>query len=436
MTPTLSGVLGLVVFLIIIMMLRMPIAYAMAIVGFAGYSILVSPSAAFRLVSIDIFTNFASYSLTVVPMFIFMGFIALYSGVGGSLFSFSSKFLGHFRGGLALATQAASALFGAISGSMLASVATIGSVALPEMRKHNYNMPYSAVSIAAGSSLGSLIPPSVILIVYGIATEQSIGRLFAAGVIPGIVHMSVYMITIIILTRINPSLFPLVPKANWEERIKAFRAGGVIEVLIVFAVSLGGLFLGWFTPTEAGAVGAFSLLLITLLEKKMDWPKTKQALAETTKLTAMIFLLVVGATILGRFLAVTRIPFDFASMVMGLDVHPFLVMIAIVLINMVLGCVVDAMPLILLTIPVFFPVIVALGFDPIWFGIVNVVIVSMGSITPPVGMSVYIVKGCVPDVPLEKIFRAIGPFLLADWTFFILLLLFPAMATFLPGLLF
>lgn len=436
MTPTLIGIIGLIFFTLIIMLLRMPIAYAMAIVGFLGYSYLVSPLAAFRLVSIDIFTTFASYSLTVVPMFIFMGFIALYSGVGGNLFSFSSKFLGHYRGGLALATQAASALFGAISGSMLASVATIGSIALPEMKKHNYNMSYSAACIAAGSSLGCLIPPSVIFIVYGIATEQSIGQLFAAGILPGIVHMSVYMLTIVILTRINPNLFPLVPKANWEERIRALRGGGIFEIVFVFAISLGGLFLGWFTPTEAGAVGAFSLLAITLLEKKMNWTKIKQALTDTTKLTAMIFFLVVGAVTLGRFLAVTRIPFDFASMVMELDMHPYIIMIAIVGINMLLGCVIDALPLILLTVPVFFPVILALGFDPIWFGVVNVVIVSMGSVTPPVGMSVYIIKGVLPEMPLENIFKGIFPFLLADWAFLFLLLLFPAMATYLPQLLF
>lgn len=433
MTPTLMGIIALIVLLIIILLFRMPIAYAMAIVGFVGYSILVSPAAAFSLVAIDTYATFSSYSLTVMPMFVFMGYIAFYSGIGKNLFSFSSRFLGRFRGGLVLAAQAASALFGAISGSMLACVATIGSIALPEMKRHNYSTHYSAAAIAAGGSLATLIPPSSTLIAYGIITEQSIGKLFAAGIISGIVHMSVYMATVIILGRINPSLFPPITKAKRSEKVSG---EGIIEVVLIFALSLGGLFLGWFTPTEAGAVGAFSILVLTLIRKKINWIKIKQALSDTTKLTAMIFLLLFGATVLGRFIAVTRIPFDFATLALESGLHPYLIMMGIVGITLILGCFIDAFALILLTVPVFYPVILALGFDPIWFGVVAVVIESMGAETPPVGMGLFIIKGVAPELPFEKIVKGMIPFIIADWVFFMLLLFIPSIATYLPGLLF
>lgn len=440
MTPTLMGIIGLIGLLFIILVFRMPIAYAMAVVGFAGYAFLVSPAAAFSLVGIETFATFASYNLTVLPMFVLMGYIAFYSGIGGNLFSLTSRYLGHLRGGLVLAAQAASALFGAICGSMIACVATVGSIALPEMKKRNYNMHYAAAAISAGGSLATLIPPSSTLIAYGIMTEQPIAKLFAAGITAGIVHMLCYMGAVIILTRINPSIFPPTPKAISIQKEKAasseYFGGGIIEVFLVFAITLGGLFLGWFTPTEAGAIGSFSILLITVIEKRIDWPKIRQALADTTKLTAMIFLLIFGATVLGRFIAVTRIPFDFASFALESGVHPYLIMVGIIGITMVLGCFIDAFALILLTIPVFFPVIVALGFDPIWFGIVAVVIESMGAETPPVGMGIFVIKGVMPELPFEKIVIGMIPFILADWAFFFLLMFIPSIATFLPSLLF
>lgn len=438
MTPTLMGIIGLFALLVIIIIFKMPIAYAMAIVGFVGYSYLVSPAAAFSLVGIETYATFGSYYLTVLPMFVFMGYIAFQSGIGGNLFSLTSKYLGHLRGGLILAAQAASALFGAICGSMIACVATVGSIALPEMKKRNYSMHYSAAAIAAGGSLATLIPPSSTLIAYGIITEQSIAKLFAAGIISGIVHMSVYMLAVVVLTRMNPSLFPPTPKAVRREKSAGSEiiGGGIIEVAIVFALSLGGLFLGWFTPTEAGAVGAFGILAITIIQKKIDWVKIKQALADTTKLTAMIFLLIFGATILGRFIAVTRIPFDFANLALESGLHPFLIMTGIIGITLVLGCFIDAFALILLTVPVFFPVILALGFDPIWFGIVAVVVESMGAETPPVGMGIFVIKGVAPELPFEKIVMGMIPFIIADWVFFILLMFIPQIATFLPNLLF
>ena len=435
MNPIVVGIIGTIVFLILLI-LRMPVAYAMAIVGFAGFSYMSSPEKAFRVFSQDFYSTFSSYSLTVAPTFILMGFIAFYSGIGMGLFNLANKFVGHLRGGLALAVQLACALFGTVCGSLPATVATMGSIAIPEMKKNKYADSLSTACIAAGASLASLIPPSVLFIVYGIATEQSIGRLFLAGILPGLMHMGIYMATILILTTRNPSLAPVIPKASWGERLDAFR-GGILETGIVFLISLGGLFLGWFTPTEAGAVGAFSIFVVTFLEKRLDYAKLKQALGDTTKLTAMIFLLVAGATVFGRFYAITRIPFELSSWATKLDLPPFLIMGMVIVIYLILGMIIDALPLILLTIPIFYPLVTdTLGYDPIWFGVIILLITSMAVMTPPVGVNVYIVKGVAKDVPLETIFNGIWPFVLADLVAITLLIAFPVIATFLPNLLF
>ena len=259
----------------------MPIAYAMALIGFLGFSYLSSPSAAFRVVAKDIFSTFSSYSLSVIPMFVWMGFLAFYSGIGSRLYDLAYKLVGHLRGGLAIATQATCALFGAVCGSNTATAATIGAIALPEMDNYQYAPALSTASVAAGGALGVLIPPSVIFIVYGIATEQSIGKLFMAGIIPGILLMLLYMATISILSFYNPSLGPAGPKFSWKERLFALR-GGLWEVLTVFIISLGGLFAGWFTPTEAGAVGAGGVLVLTVLERRLGWKEFNMSIADTT----------------------------------------------------------------------------------------------------------------------------------------------------------
>lgn len=434
MSPAIAGIIGIILFLIVVFF-GVPISYAMLFTGFWGLCFLRSPAAAFDIVAKDLLATFSSYSLTVIPMFVFMGYIGFYSGIGNSLFNLSHKFVGHFRGGLALASEVACALFGAVSGSSTAGVATIGTIAIPEMRKYNYDSSLATASIAAGASLGSLIPPSVLFIVYGIATEQSIGKLFLAGILPGILLMVLYMLTIAVLTHRNPSLAPAGKKATWSERIGAFR-GGLIEVFIVFALSLGGLFLGWFTPTEAGAVGAISLMVITLIGKKMNWPKIIAALLDSTKLTAMIFLLIAGATVFGRFFALTRIPFDLGTWITGLNFPPFAVILVIIFIYLVLGCFIDALALILLTIPIFYPLAVTtLGYDPIWFGVIILLVVNMGVITPPIGLNVFVIKGVAPDVPLETIFKGVWPFVLAILVCIFILLVFPQIATFLPNML-
>jgi tripartite ATP-independent transporter DctM subunit len=434
MNSLLAGLLGLAAFMLLLV-LRMPIAYAMALVGFVGFSLLTSFSSGFSMVAKEIYNTFSSYSLSVIVMFIWMGFLAYYSGIGTRLYVFAHKMIGHWPGGLAIATQLACGVFGAICGSNTATSATMGAIALPEMKKYHYDMSLATASIAAGGVLGVLIPPSVIFIVYGMATEQSIGRLFMAGIIPGLLLMVFYIITIWILTRRRTDLGPPGPRADWKERLKSLR-GGLAEVLFVFALSMGGLFAGWFTPTEAGAIGAAGVLAAALAGRHLNWEGFKQSLFDTTRTTAMIMLMIAGAMMFGRFMAISRVPFELASWAGSLAFPPVLVLAIILLIYLVLGCFIDALALILLTIPIFFPVVVnTLGYDPIWFGVIMVMVVAMGVITPPVGMNVYVIKGVAPEIPVELIFKGVWPFLIAIILCLAVLIAFPALATFLPSLL-
>ncbi|MBF7084233.1 TRAP transporter large permease [Desulfallas sp. Bu1-1] len=434
MSPLVIGLIGILAFFVLLI-LRMPIAYAMALVGFLGFSWLVSPAASFDMVAKEIYSTFSSYSLGVIAMFVWMGFLAFYSGIGSRLYVFAYKLIGHYPGGLAIATQAACAVFGAICGSNTATAATMGAIALPEMKKYKYDTSLATASIAAGGVLGVLIPPSVIMIVYGMATEQSVGKLFMAGIIPGILLMLLYMLAIYILAARNPALGPAGVKSSWRERLGALR-GGLAEVLVVFSISIGGLFAGWFTPTEAGAVGAAGVLAVALLQRRLSWDGFKRSLWDATRTTAMIMLMVAGAIIFGRFMAVSRVPFELANWAGALPLPPFVVVGIVLLIYLILGCFIDALALVLLTIPIFFPVVVTtLGYDPIWFGVIIVMVVAMGVITPPVGMNVYIIKGVAPDVPLETIFKGIWPFLAALVACLVILVAFPRVVTFLPGML-
>jgi len=434
MSSLMLGLTGLIIFLLLIF-LRMPIAFAMALVGFTGFSYLTSTSAGMNMVVREIYSSFSSYTLSVIPMFVWMGFLAYYSGIGTRLYVFAYRLIGHWPGGLAIATQAACAIFGAICGSNTATAATMGAISLPEMKKYNYETSLATASVAAGGVLGVLIPPSVIFIVYGMATQQSIGKLFIAGILPGILLMLLYMAVIFLLALRRPQIAPAGPVASWNERLAALR-GGLLEVIIVFALSMGGLFAGWFTATEAGAVGAMGVLLVSLAGRNLSWEGFKKSLFDTTKTTAMIMLLVAGSAVFGRFMAVSRVPFELANWTGSLDLPAFAVMGFILLIYLVLGCFIDALALVLLTIPIFYPIAVnTLGYDPIWFGVIIVLVVAMGVITPPVGMNVYIIKGVVPDVPLELIFKGIWPFLLAIIVCLAILIAFPQIATVLPGML-
>ena len=434
MTVEIVGIIGILLLLALIA-LRIPIAYSMLLVGFLGFSYLVSPQAALNMVTTELFSNFSSYTLSVIPMFVWMGFIAYYSGVGTGLYTLIYRLIGYRPGGLAIATQGACAIFGAICGSNTATAATMGAIALPEMRKYKYDDSLSTASVAAAGALGILIPPSVIFIVYGAATEQSIGKLFISGIIPGILLMVLYILTIFILVKINPEIAPAGQKFTFKEKIQALK-GGLFEIIITFIISIGGLFAGYFSATEAGAIGAGSILLITLLRGQLKWDGFIKSLKDTTRTSAMIMLLVAGAMVFGRFIAVSRLPFEMANWAANLNLPPFMIMAVILIIYLILGCFIDALALVLLTVPIFYPVVTdVLGYNPIWFGVITVLVVAMGVITPPVGMNVFIIKGVAKDVPLETIFKGVWPFIIAIFACIALLIIFPQIATFLPNML-
>lgn len=431
MSPVTTGVVGIIL-LVIFLFSRMPVGFVMAILGFVGFCYVVSTPAGLSLIAKDAFDVFGSYSLTVIPLFILMGQIAYHAGISRRLYDTAFKLTGRMPGGLAIATIVACAAFSAISGSTNATAATMATVSLPEMKRYRYNMTLATGTVAAGGSLGILIPPSVIFIVYGIMTEQSIGRLFAAGILPGIILAVLFVLTIFVRVRRNPSLAPRASAVSFREKLRSFV--GVIETLILFATVIGGLFFGIFTPTEAAAVGAFATLIMALVRKQLSWKALRDSLLETTRISCMVMVIVTGATIFGHFLAVTRVPFAFAEWVSDLSLPSNVIMGVIVLVYLIGGCFMDALGMIMLTIPIFYPVAISMGFDPIWFGVVIVLVTEMGVITPPVGVNVYVVKGIAPSVPLETIFVGALPFVISLCALVILLIMFPQVALFLPSL--
>lgn len=431
MSLTTIGIIGLII-LVIILFSKMPVGFVMALLGLVGFSYVVTIEAGLSLLAKDVFLTFSSYSLTVIPLFVFMGQIAFHSGISRRLYDSVYVFMGHYKGGLAIATIGACAGFSAISGSTNATAATMATVTLPEMRRYNYDMSLATGTVAAGGSLGILIPPSVIFIVYGIMTEQSIGALFAAGIFPGIILAFLFMLTVYIRVQMNPKLAPPGPKTSFKEKAKSFT--GVLEALLIFAFVMGGLFFGIFTPTEAGAVGACLTLFVALLRRQLTWPAFLRSLLDATRISCMVMVIVTGAVVFGHFLAITRIPFNLANWVSALPLPSYAVMGIIVIIYLFGGCFMDALAMIMLTIPIFYPVATALGFHPIWFGVAIVLVTEMGVITPPVGVNVYVVHGIAKDVPLEVIFKGVAPFVLALLACVAILLTFPQTVLFLPGL--
>jgi tripartite ATP-independent transporter DctM subunit len=410
----------------------MPVGFAMGFLGLMGFSYVVTFEAGFNLLARDVWDVFSSYNLTVIPLFVFMGQIAFHAGISRRLYDSAYVLFGHRRGGLAMTTVGACAGFSAICGSTNATAATMATVTLPEMKRYGYDMSLATGTVAAAGSLGILIPPSVIFIVYGILTEQSIGKLFAAGILPGILLCFLFLMTIYLRVLINPSLAPPGPKTTFKEKFRSF--AGVIETLILFAMVMGGIFFGIFTPTEAAAIGAFLTILIAVFRRQLTWNAFVKSLADSTKISCMIMVIVTGAVIFGHFMAITRLPYELAEWVSSLPLPPHAVMGVIILVYLFGGCFMDALAMIMLTIPIFFPVVQKLGFDPIWFGVVIVLITEMGVITPPVGVNVYVVYGVAKDVPLEKIFRGVFPMLLALLFCNLILLIFPQIALFLPNL--
>ena len=431
MSPVVTGIAGIGL-LLLLFLLRMPVAFAMAFVGVAGFAYLSDPGPALSLLAQDIFEQFSSYPLTVIPMFILMGTFAFASGISRRLFDTTYTWVGQLRGGLTMATVIACAGFAAICGSTAATAATMGKIALPEMKKHNYDNALATGTVAAAGTLGILIPPSTILIVYGILTEESIGKLFIAGVFPGLLLSLFYAATVVLLCLRNPDLGPPGAPTNWREKLRA--TTGIIEAVILFLLAIGGLFLGWFSPTQAGAIGAGGALLIGLGRRQLSWKKFFEAGKDGLRTACMVLFIITGAVIFGHFMAISTIPFVLADWIGQLPMSPMGVMGVIIFIYFIGGFFMDSMALIVVTIPIFFPVVMKLGFDPIWFGVIIVLVAEMGVITPPVGVNVFVIKGIAPDIPLHIIFRGIFPFLGALIILTVLLMIFPGIATFLPSL--
>ena len=419
-------------------MSRMPVAYVMALVGFAGFSFMISMKGGLNLLSRNIYEAFSSYGLTTIPLFILMGQFAFNSGISRRLYDTAYKFLGSTRGGLAMATVSACTAFGAVCGSSPATAATMATVGLPEMKRYNYADELSTGAVASGGGLGMIMPPSVVLIVYGVLTEQSIGALFVAGILPAIVMTVLFIICIYFQCRLVPSQGPPGETFTWKEKIRSL--SGMGDTLAVFSLVMGGLFFGLFTPTEAAAVGAFGVLVVALIRRQMTWEGFVKSLYETLRTSCMVMFLIAGAVVFGKFLAVTRIPFDVANWIGQMDLPPYVVMAAIVAVYFIGGCVMDALALVMLTVSIFFPVILDLGYDPIWFGVIIVLVTQMGVITPPVGINVYVVFGVAQSVtggvPLESIFKGIVPFLIAIIIGIVLMVIFPQIILVLPNLMY
>ncbi|MCL1828510.1 MAG: TRAP transporter large permease [Oscillospiraceae bacterium] len=431
MSPVIVGVISLIGF-IVFMFLGLPVPISMMFFAVVGIIIIRSPQAAFQAVSSDIFQNFASYTLTVAPIFGLMGFLASYSGIGESLFNAADKFIGHMKGGIASSVQIACAFFGAICGSIPATMGTMVTVAYPEMVKRKYDPSLSTACIAAGASLAVLIPPSATMIIYGVTAEESIGRLFIAGIFPGLLLMILQIAAIWLVVRKNPEKAPLAEKATWAERFTALRKGGLIEVLIVFLLSIGGMFVGWFTPTEAASVGAMGMLVIGLIERKVSWKKLMLCLVSSAKLAAMVFFMIACGGLFGRMFALSGIPAQLAKFVTGLDVATWVILGTIILIYFIMGMFIDGIAIILITVPIFGPILRGLGYDGVWYGVLIVFVLILGGLTPPVGLNCFFMKGFCKDVPLYTIFAGVWPFVICILIAMVLIMAFPAIATWLP----
>ena len=431
MTSVQIGILGCVA-LLLLLAASMPVAFAMAIVGLAAFAFLVNPQAALAMVTVDFYETFSSGSLTVIPLFVFMGQICFHVGISRRLFNTAYVWLGALPGGLAMATVGACTAFGAICGSGPATAATMSSVALPEMRRYGYSMELGGGAVAAGGSLGMLIPPSVVFIVYAIITEQSIGKLFIAGILPGLLIAVLFCLAIYINCVRRPELGPAGPKTSLRQKLAAL--AGVGETLILFVSVMGGMFLGYFTPTEAAAIGAAGSILIAVARRQLNFKMLKRSLLETARTSCMVFVIVAGATTFGHFLARTGIPYSLAGWLGGLPLPGWMIMGTVILFYLVSGCFVDALALVLLTVPIFAPVVAELGYDPIWFGVIIVVVTQMGVISPPVGVNVYVVSGMERDIPLGTVFRGALPFLYTLIIAAALLVAFPQISLILPAL--
>jgi tripartite ATP-independent transporter DctM subunit len=433
MSPLEIGLLGLAL-LIVLFFSRMPVAYAMALVGFGGFCWLRGLEPGLNLLAQDIYKAFSAQGLTVIPLFVLMGQFAFRGGISRRLYEAAYRFTGALPGGLAMATVCACSAFGAVCGSSPATAATMATVGLPEMRRRGYHPRLAAGCVTAGGAMGMLVPPSVVLIVYGMLTQQSIGRLFVAGVVPALVITALFVLTAAAICLRNPELGPPGQRFGLGEKIASL--GGLFDALGIFILIMAGLCWGWFTPSEAGGVGALGVLTAALLRRRLDWKGILRALVDTVQTSCMVLFLITGAVIFGHFLAVTGMPMALAGAIGGLDLPGWAVMLLMVLVYLIGGCVIDAMALIMLTIPIFLPIVLNLGLDPIWFGVIIVLVTQMGVITPPVGINAYVVNGVDPSIPLEEIFRGCLPFLGALTIGATIMVFWPRIVLWLPDLMY
>ena len=430
MSPDAVAAIGFVV-LFILMLLRVPVGMAMGLVGVTGYAYLVGAGPALKLVGQTSMRTVTDYTFGVIPMFILMGAFVYISGVSRELFRAANTLVGHLRGGLGFATVIACGGFAAISGSSVATAATFSAVAYPEMRRYGYPQSFSTGVIAAGGTLGAMLPPSTVLAVYGIITQQDIGKLFIAGVLPGILAMSMYVMTIALIVMVRPKFLPAGIPSSLGERLQGLR--DIWAPLVLFAFVIGGLYGGVFTPTEAGGVGASGAFILGVVRRRLSWAQTREALLLATRTAAAVFTVLIGALLFGYFLTITQTPQKVTEFLTGLGVGNYGVLALIMVMYLVLGCLMDAMAMIILTVPIIFPVVTALGFDPIWFGVIIVMTVELGLIHPPVGMNVFVIKSVVKDVTFTTIFKGVLPFVATDILRLIVLISFPVIATYLPS---
>ncbi|AHV95649.1 TRAP transporter large permease [Paenibacillus sabinae] len=427
MSLTAYALIGIGV-MFVLMFLRMPISFSMFIVGFLGLLVVASPNAAYAVISGDLWSQFSSFSLSVIPMYVLMGEIVYRSGITGKLFQAAYKWVGHYKGGMIWTVILASAGFGSICGSNSATSATIGSMALPELKKYRYDDELSTGSVAGGGSLGIIIPPSTVLLVIAIQAQLSIKDLFVASIIPSILLVVLFLLIVWYICQRNPNIGPASENAALVEKLKAI--SGVMPTLLLLVFVIGGLFLGWFTPTESGAVGVIGALVYALATRSLSWANFKLAVSDSLRSSAMVIMLVVGALIFGRFLTITRLPYEVADWVTSLPLEPVWIMAGIFIVFAIGGAIMDAFGFLIISIPIFFPTALQLGYDPVWFALMMCIITSLGAITPPVGINVFVVKGLAPDVPITKIFKGSMYYVYAYLICIILLTAFPALMTF------
>jgi tripartite ATP-independent transporter DctM subunit len=431
MNEVMVGLLGLAVVLVLFLT-GIELGFAMALIGFLGFGYLVSFKAGLNLLAKDIFDVFSSYGFTVIPLFVLMGQVAFNAGIARRLYDASYKFIGHIPGGLAMATVAGATAFKAICGSSPATAATFASVAVPEMERYKYDRRLSTGIVATVGTLGILIPPSVTLIVFGIITEQSIGKLFLAGIIPGLIAAFFFVVIIYGWCKIDPTLGPKGEKSTWGQRIRSLPE--VLWIVVIFLLVVGGLMKGFFTPTEAGSVGTFAVLILSIAKRDINFKGYIKSVVESLRTACMVLVLIAGSTVLGHFLAVTKIPMITADWVVTLPLHPYTVMVIIGFIYLIGGSFIDDLAFMVLATPIFYPVIQKLGFNPIWFAMIIMITVMIGVVVPPVAINVFVVKN-ITKVPFGVIYKGVYPFLLSLVVCAILLFIFPGICTWLPNLL-